>query len=101
MHPGVDGCTREKQQREIIHAAESIHLTMTMSDMSVNADNSIRLSDLESVNTRLRSLLARVASGEVCASPGFEQRLFGCLVAFELLASGQAVNLRSLLEQLV
>ena len=74
---------------------------MTMADMSVDADDSIRLSDLESVNTRLRSLLARVASGEVCASPGFEQRLFGCLVAFELLASGQAVNLRSLLEQLV
>ena len=45
-------------------------------------------------------LLARVASGEVCVSPGFEQRLFGCLVALELVASGQAVNMRTLLEQL-
>ena len=74
---------------------------MTMADLSADVDDSIRPSDLERVNTRLRSLLARVASGEVCASPGFEQRLFGCLVAMELLASGQAVNLRTLLEQLV
>ena len=74
---------------------------MTMADKSVDADDSIRSSDLERVNTRLRSLLARVASGEVCASPGFEQRLFGCLVALEFIASGQAVNLRTLLEQLV
>jgi hypothetical protein len=72
-----------------------------MADKSVDADDSIRSSDLERVNTRLRSLLARVASGEVCASPGFEQRLFGCLVALEFIASGQAVNLRTLLEQLV
>ena len=74
---------------------------MTMADKSVDADDSIRSSDLERVNTRLRSLLARVASGEVCASPGFEQRLFGCLVALDLIASGQAVNVRTLLEQLV
>jgi len=74
---------------------------MTMADMSVGVDDSPRSSDLERVNTRLRSLLARVASGEVCASPGFEQRLFGCLVAMELLASGRAVNVRTLLEQLV
>ena len=53
------------------------------------------------MNTRLRSLLAKVAAGEVCASPGFEQRLFGCLVASELFASGQAVNVRTLLEQLI
>ena len=74
---------------------------MTMAEMGVDADDSIRLSDLERVNTRLRSLLARVASGEICASPGFEQRLFGCLVALELVASGQVVNVRRLLEQLV
>ena len=74
---------------------------MTMADMSVGVDDSPRSSDLERVNTRLRSLLARVASGEVCASPGFEQRLFGCLVAMELLASGRAVNVRTLLKQLV
>ena len=74
---------------------------MTMADMSVGVDDSPRSSDLERVNTSLRSLLARVACGEVCASPGFEQRLFGCLVAMELLASGRAVNVRTLLEQLV
>ena len=74
---------------------------MTITDTSVDGDDSIRSSDLERVTTRLRSLLARVASGEVCASPGFEQRLFGCLVALELVASGQAVNVRRLLEQLV
>ena len=73
---------------------------MTMADMSVDADDPIRSSDLKRVNTRLRSLQARVASGEVCVSPGFEQRLFGCLVALELVASGQAVNVRTLLEQL-
>jgi hypothetical protein len=74
---------------------------MAMADMSVDADDSLRSGDLERVNTRLRSLLARVASGEVCASPGFEQRLFGCVVALELFASGQAVDVRTLLEQLV
>lgn len=73
---------------------------MTMADMSVDADDPIRSSDLKRVNTRLRSLQARVASGEVCVSPGLEQRLFGCLVALELVASGQAVNVRTLLEQL-
>lgn len=77
------------------------HFTMTMADMSVDADDSIRSSDLERVNTRLRSLLARVASREVCASPGFEQRLFGCLVALELFASGRTVNLGTLLKQLL
>ena len=74
---------------------------MAMADMSVDADDSLRSGDLERVNTRLRSVLARVASGEVCASPGFEQRLFGCVVALELFASGQAVDVRTLLEQLV
>jgi hypothetical protein len=74
---------------------------MTMADMIVDVDDSIRWNDLKRVNTRLRSLLARVASGEVCASPGFEQRLFGCLAALELVASGQTVNVRTLLKQLV
>jgi hypothetical protein len=73
---------------------------MTMADMSVDADDSIRSIDFARVITRLRSLLARVAAGEVCVSPGFEQRLFGCLVAMELVASGQAVDVRRLLEQL-
>ena len=73
---------------------------MTMAQMSVGADDSTRSSDLERVNMRLRSLLARVRSGEISASPGFEQRLFGCLVALELVASGQAVNVRKLLKQL-
>ncbi len=72
-----------------------------MADRNVDADDSMRSGDLERVSTRLRSVLARVASGEVCASPGFEQRLFGCVVALELLASGQAVDVRTLLEQLV
>ena len=71
-----------------------------MADISVDVDGSIRSSDLERVNTRLRSLMARVASGEVCAPPGFEQRLFGCLVAMEHLATGRTVNVRALLEQL-
>jgi hypothetical protein len=74
---------------------------MAMADPSVDADDSMRSGDLERVNTRLRSVLARVASGEVCASPGFEQRLFGCVVAVELLASGRAVDARTLLERLV
>jgi hypothetical protein len=74
---------------------------MTMTEMSVNADDSIRSSDLQRVNTRLRSLLARVGSGEVSASPGFEQRLFGGLIALELVASGQTINVRTLLERLV
>jgi hypothetical protein len=72
-----------------------------MADRNVDADDSMRSGDLERVSTRLRSVLARVASGEVCASPGFEQRLFGCVVALELLASGQAVDVRTFLEQLV
>ena len=72
---------------------------MTVTDISIDVDDCIRSGDLERVNTRLRSLMARVASGEVCASPGFEQRLFGCLVGLELLASGRAVNVRTLLEQ--
>jgi hypothetical protein len=72
-----------------------------MADMSVDADDTIRCSDLKGVNTRLRSLLARVASGEIVASPGFEQRLLGGLVALELVASGQAINVRTLVEQLV
>jgi hypothetical protein len=74
---------------------------MAMADRSVAADASMRSCELERVSTRLRSVLARVASGEVCASPGFEQRLFGCVVALELLASGRAVDVRTLLEQLV
>ena len=74
---------------------------MPMTEIGVNVDDTIRFSDLQRVNTRLRSLLARVRSGEVSASPGFEQRLFGGLVALELVASGQAINLRTLLEQLV
>lgn len=74
---------------------------MAMADRSVAADASMRSRELERVSTRLRSVLARVASGEVCASPGFEQRLFGCVVALELLASGRAVDVRTLLEQLV
>jgi hypothetical protein len=74
---------------------------MAMADPGVDADDSMRSGDLERVNTRLRSVLARVASGEVCASPGFEQRLFGCVVALELLASGRVVDARTLLEQLV
>jgi hypothetical protein len=72
-----------------------------MADRNVDADDSMRSGDLERVSTRLRSVLARVASGEVCASPGFEQRLFGCVVALELLAFGQAVDVRTFLEQLV
>ena len=74
---------------------------MAMADRSVAADASMRSRELERVSTRLRAVLARVASGEVCASPGFEQRLFGCVVALELLASGRAVDVRTLLEQLV
>ena len=72
---------------------------MTMADISVDVDDCIRSSDLEKVNTRLRSLMARVASGEVCASPGFEQRPLGCLVALEHLVTGRTVNVRALLEQ--
>jgi len=71
-----------------------------MADISVDVDDSTRSSDLVRVTTRLRSLHARVASGEVCASPGFEQRLFGCLVALDLLASRRTINVRTLLEQL-
>ena len=74
---------------------------MTMPETSVDADDTIRRSDLNMVNARLRSLLARVASGEVTASPGFEQRLFGGLVALELVASGRAISVRTLVEQLV
>ncbi|HEY5979565.1 MAG TPA: hypothetical protein VIT41_08015 [Microlunatus sp.] len=74
---------------------------MAKADMIVDPDALVRSGDLERVTTRLRSLLLRVASGEICASPGFEQRLFGCVVALELFASGQAVDVRTLLEQLV
>ncbi len=74
---------------------------MTVTETSVNTDNTIRYSDLQRLNTRLRSLLAKVGSGEVSASPGFEQRLFGGLVALELVASGQTINVRTLLEHLV
>ena len=51
---------------------------MTMADMSVDADDSIRSSDLERVVTRLRSLLARVASGEVTTlRPGSSSAYLG------------------------
>ena len=43
---------------------------MTMADMSVDVDDSILSRDLERVNTRLRSLLARVASGRSALRPG-------------------------------
>jgi hypothetical protein len=71
---------------------------VTIADMSVDADDTIRRSDLRRVSARLRSLLARVASGEVTASPGFEQRLFGGVVVLELLASGKSINVRTLVE---
>ena len=72
-----------------------------MTEMSVKVDDMIPSSDLQRVNTRLRSLLATVRSSEISASPEFEQRLFGDLVALELVASGRTVNVRTLLQQLV
>ena len=74
---------------------------MTIADVTVNADDTIlRSSELKPVIRRLRSLLVRVSSGEVVASPGFEQRLFGGLVALELVASGDAPNVRTLVDRL-
>jgi hypothetical protein len=55
-------------------------------------------SDLEPVIARLQSLLARVSSGEVVASPGFEQRLFGGLIALEAVAAGAPLNIKTLVE---
>jgi hypothetical protein len=57
-------------------------------------------SDVKPVIRRLRSLLARVSSGEVVASRGFEQRQFGAQVALEVVASGDAINVRTLVERL-
>ena len=62
---------------------------MTFADVTVDADDTIlRSSELKPVIRRLRLLLVRVSSGEVVASPGFEQRLFGALDALEVVASG-------------
>jgi hypothetical protein len=62
------------------------------------AGGMIVASDLEPVIARLQSLLARVSSGEVVASPGFEQRLFGGLIALEAVAAGAPLNIKTLVE---
>jgi hypothetical protein len=72
---------------------------MTSADR-VHADTTIGRSDLNRMTVRLHALLARIASGEVAASPGFEQRLFGAVVAFELVAAGDEIDLRALVNQL-
>lgn len=69
---------------------------MTIADQAVEADATMCGSDLAPVIARLPALLARVSSGEVSASPGFEQRLYGGLVALEAVASGAAINVRTL-----
>lgn len=58
----------------------------------------IGVSDLGPLIARLRSLLARVSSGQVVASPAFEQRLFGGLVALEAVAAGAPINIKTLVE---
>ena len=55
-------------------------------------------SDLGPVIARLRSLLARVSSGQVVAPPAFEQRLFGGLVALEAVEAGAPISIRTLVE---
>ena len=81
--------------------ARKQRLVMTISSVTVDADNTIlRSNDLEPVIRRLRSLLERVSSGQVVASPGFEQRLFGALVALEVVGSGDAINARTLVDRL-
>jgi hypothetical protein len=74
---------------------------MTIADVTVHADDTIlRSSELKPVIRRLRSLLGRVSSGEVVASPGFEQRLVGAMVALEVVASGDAISARTLVDRL-
>jgi hypothetical protein len=73
---------------------------MTSVDISVPPDGRMGRRDLERLIARLRSLLARVASGEIVAPPGFEQRLFGAVVAFEFVAAREAIDLRALVQQL-
>ena len=74
---------------------------MTIADVTVDADDTtLCSSELKPVIHDFRSLLVRVSSGEVVASPGFEQRLFGALVALEVVASGDAINARTLVDHL-
>jgi len=67
--------------------------------MVAAGDDATRQSDLDLLILRVRSLLARVSAGEVSAPPGFEQRVFGGLVALEAVASGEAINVRTLVER--
>lgn len=59
----------------------------------------VGVDDLAPVIARLRSLLARVSAGEIVASPTFEQRLYGGLVALEVVAAGAPISIKSLVER--
>ena len=70
------------------------------SSTATAAEGMIGARDLGPLIARIRSLLARVSSGEVVASPAFEQRLFGGLVALEAVAAGAPISSKALVESL-
>lgn len=70
------------------------------SSTATAAEGMIGARDLGPLIARIRSLLARVSSGEVVASPAFEQRLFGGLVALEAVAAGAPISIKALVESL-
>lgn len=60
----------------------------------------IVVSELDALLAQVQSLLARVSSGQVLASPGFEQRLFGSMVALQALCAGPPLDIKTLVRDL-
>ena len=67
---------------------------------ATTTEGTIGAQDLGPLIARIRSLLARVSSGEVVAPPAFEQRLFGGLVALEAVAADAPISIKALVDSL-
>lgn len=78
----------------------TVEPSSTAATAATAAEGLIGVTDLGPSIARIRSLLARVSSGEVVASPAFEQRLFGGLLALEAVAAGTPISIKALVESL-
>ncbi len=72
---------------------------MTKAPAMIDDDGRVRRTDLDTLILKISALLARVSAGEITATPGFEQRVFGGLVVLEAVASGRTVTVRDLVER--
>jgi hypothetical protein len=73
--------------------------TEPASTSATATDSRAGVTELAAVIARLRSMLARVSAGEIVASPTFEQRLYGGLVALEAVAAGAPISIKTLVER--